>query len=309
MATVGKQNSTNVRKYFKLLAVRAGFALGSLFAPRHAADRAARLFATPFASSRSRARQATPDAEMHCEPVRVGKQTIATYVWGDPATQPYVLLAHGWSSFGLRFQPWVARLRAAGYAVITFDQPGHGASSGDLCTLPEFVDTVRAVGSRFGNAALAIAHSLGGAAMALAQNEHWRADRIVLIAPSVDIGAAVGRFFRFAHVSERLRPLFYAWHTRRTGVDPATLEIHRIVQALAQPCLVVHDLDDRDVPWDEGERYARFWPQARLLTTTGLRHNRIVDDPGVMAQVLRFAAGETVGEHVVSTSNLPFGMA
>src|SRR5262249_51521566 len=120
MASVAfSKNSTIVRKFIELSALRAGFALGSRFAPRRTVDRAARLFATPAASGRKRARAARPDAEMRRESLQVRGETIAMYVWGNPAAQPYALLAHGWSSFGLRFLSWVAKLRALGYAVVT----------------------------------------------------------------------------------------------------------------------------------------------------------------------------------------------
>ena len=40
-----------------------------------------------------------------------------------------------------------------------------------------------------------------------------------------------------------------------------------------------------------------------------LGHNRIADDAGVIASALRFLRGETVGERVVSTADLPYGLA
>jgi pimeloyl-ACP methyl ester carboxylesterase len=292
----------------KLATVRLGFALGSALAPRRTVERAARLFATPFASSRQRARAALPDPAMRRESLIVNGETIASYVWGDPTTQPYVLLVHGWSSFGLRFAPWVAPLRALGLAVVAFDQPGHGHSSGQLSSLPEFADTVRAVGRHYGDAELAIAHSLGGAALALAQDEHWQARRMVLIAPPADMEAAASRYFHLVRLGERLRQPFYAWLLRRTGVNVSQLQMHRHLPALGQPGLIVHDLDDADVPWEEGERYARHWPGARLLTTQGLGHRRVLDAPEVIAAALAFARGECVGKRVVSTPNLPYGL-
>src|SRR5262249_29717382 len=138
----------------KLGLLRCAFALGGRIAPERTVDRAARLFATPFASSRLRARSVNIDEEMRRSEISVANQTMATSVWGDPASQPYALLGHGWSSFALRFLPWVARLRAAGLAVVTFDQPGHGYSTGKLCTLPDFVATIRAIGRCYGNPAL-----------------------------------------------------------------------------------------------------------------------------------------------------------
>lgn len=294
---------------WKLSAVRASFAVGGRLAPQHTVATAARLFSTPFASSRTRARRAQPDQAMLQGELPVSGETIVTYIWGDPATQPYALLAHGWSSFGLRFLPWVKHLRALGLAVVSFDQPGHGRSSGQLCTLPDFVATIQALGRHYGNAALAIGHSLGGAALALAQGEQWQAQRLILIAPAADMEAAAGRFLRFVHVGEHLYQPFFAWLHRRTGIPLQDLQVHRRLPWLGQPGLIVHDLDDRDVPWDEGERYARHWAGARLLTTQGLGHHQVLDAPEVIEAALAFLRGETVGDRVVGSPNLPFGIA
>lgn len=288
----------------KLGSMRLAFALGSRLAPARTVHRAARLFATPFASSRSRAQAVQGDAGMRRGELQIDGEAIATYVWGDPSTQPYALLAHGWSSFGLRFLPWVAKLQALGYAVVTFDQPGHGNSSGKLCTLPEYVATIRAIGQHYGDAALAIGHSLGGAAITLAQHEGWRAHRLILVAPAVDMAAAAGRFFRFVRLGNHLRQPFYAWLQRRTGVSVEQLQVHRHLPALSQPALIVHDLDDEDVPWGEGERYAQYWPGARLLTTQGLGHRRVLDAPEVIEASLAFLRGELVGTRVVGSPNL-----
>lgn len=292
----------------KLTTVRTGFVLGGRIAPQRTVNRAARLFATPFASSRSRAQAAHGDTDMQRGELQVNGETVATYVWGDPATQPYALMAHGWSSFGLRFLPWVAQLRAQGLAVVTFDQPGHGHSSGQLCTLPEFIGTIRAIGAHYGDAALAVGHSLGGAAVTLAQDEAWHADRLILVAPAADMKAATRRFFRFVHLAGYLRPPFYEWLHRRTGVHIDELRVERKLPMLGQPALIVHDLGDADVPWGEGERYAQCSPGARLYTTQGLGHRRVLDAPEVIGAALAFVRGEQVGTRVVGSPDLAFCM-
>lgn len=292
----------------KLTTVRTGFVLGGRIAPKRTVNRAARLFATPFASSRSRAQAAQGDEDMQRGELHVNGETIATYIWGDPSSQPYALLAHGWSSFGLRFLPWVAQLRAQGLAVVTFDQPGHGHSTGKLCTLPEFIATIRAIGDRYGNAALAVGHSLGGAAVTLAQDEAWQAERLILVAPAADMKAATRRFFRFVHLAGYLRQPFYAWLHQRTGVHIDELQLERKLPMLGQPALIVHDLDDADVPWAEGERYAQCWPGARLYTTQGLGHRRVLDAPEVIEAALAFVRGEQVGTRVVGSPDLALCM-
>ena len=293
----------------KLGVLRAGFALGGHLAPRHTVDRAARLFATPSATSRSRARAVQVDSGMERREIVVTNQVIATYVWGDPTQQPYALLVHGWSSFGLRFLPWITRLRAAGFAVVTFDQPGHGYSTGEMCTLPDFINTIHAIGARYGKAALAIGHSLGGAAVTLAQGEQWRAERIVVIAPPSNMEAAAERFMRFMRLGYHLHEQFIGWHEQITGVNVRELDVRRYLPALGQPCLVVHDLDDSDVPWGEGELYARHWQNASLLTTQGLGHHKVLTAPEVIDAALAFARGERVGNRIVASPNLPFGLA
>ena len=301
-----RRTTTNL---LKIGLLRFAFALGSWFAPQRTVDRAARLFATPFASSRSRARAVNIDEEMRRSEISVANQNIATYVWGNPARQPYALLVHGWSSFGLRFLPWVARLRAAGLAVVAFDQPGHGYSTGELCTLPDFVSTIRAIGRFYGNPALAIGHSLGGAALTLAQAEDWHAERIVVIAPTADMEAAAERFMQFMHLGSHLRERFLDWHERATGINVRDLHVRQHLRALGLPCLIVHDLDDFEVPWGEGELYARHWHNSRLLTTEGLGHHRVLDAPEVIDAALAFMHGKRVGERIVASPNLPFGLA
>ncbi|RZA28881.1 MAG: alpha/beta hydrolase, partial [Lysobacteraceae bacterium] len=117
------------------------------------------------------------------------------------------------------------------------------------------------------------------------------------------------RFGRAVGLAQSLRAHLFDEFERRFRIPVAGLQAHVNVPHIARPALVVHDLEDREVPWAEGERYARYWPQARLLTTTGLGHHRIASQPEVIADALRFLAGDVVGERVVSSPNLPFGVA
>lgn len=300
--------STTVRSAVVLALFRGAFRVCSVVAPAIAARRAGRLFGTPQRSTRSRA-GAAPLGNATCGVLEVDGHAIATYAWGDPGVQPYVLFAHGWSSHGTRFLPWVPRLQAAGFAVVAFDQPAHGRSSGQRSTLPEFATTLLAVVRHFGPAAAVVGHSLGGAAVAIALSRGLPAARAILLAPAadpVDASLRFGRLLRLpAHVCRRMMTRFEA----TIGIAFDDLQAHRTAPRIGCPALVVHDLEDREVPWAEGERYARLWPHARLVSTRGLGHNRIVEDEGVVDAALAFLRGEQVGDRVVSSPNLPYGFA
>ena len=306
MSTAFAKISTTVRNIVGLNALRAGFLLGRVLRPDATLQRAARLFSTPFASSRRRA-LAAPTLGAVESRLDVDGLGIATYAWGDPARQPYVLFAHGWSSHGTRIAKWIEPLRSAGYAVVAFDQAGHGRSGGDRTTLPDFACHLMAVARHFGPAAAVIGHSLGGAAAAVALARGLQAERAVLIAPAADPLAAMERFSRFVGLGSAFAARLAAFFEAKTREPIEHLQAHHNAPLIARPALIVHDLEDREVPWCEGERYARYWPQARLLSTTGLGHNRILTDPGVIAAAMSYLDGRAVGQRVVSTPNLPYG--
>lgn len=306
-ATISKI-STIVRNRVTLYVLRLGFLVGSWLAPETTVRRAARLFTTPFKSTRTRA-LAAPKLGVREETLDVDGVAIKTYIWGNPHTQPYVLFAHGWSSHGTRIAPWVAPLQAAGYAVVAFDQAAHGKSSGTQVTLPDFACYLLAVGHHYGPAAAVIGHSLGGAATAIAMARGLKAERAILLAPAADPLAAVDRFSRFVWMAGWLNRRMFAIFENRTMVTAEELQAHTNAPRIGHPALIVHDVEDREVPWSEGERYARYWVNSRLISTRGLGHNRVADDQSVIKLALRFLRGETVGDRVVSSPNLPYGFA
>ncbi len=327
-AVASNRKRTIVRNLVGWHLSRTGFMLGSWLAPGAAVRYADRLFGTPARSSRERALQADlGGAKLEFMPWQ--GERLAVYRWGDLTRQPVVLFAHGWSSFGLRCLAWVQPLRDAGYAVVSFDQVGHGRSSGRRNHLPGFAAALAAVvrhvsamtasGARPAGQdgcdaaprplAALIGHSLGGAAIMLALAEGTRARRAILVAPPADLTAASHRFARFIGLAEHLVRRLLQRFEQRTGVAIDQLRPGIRAPAIATPGLIVHDCADREVPWEEGERYARSWPTARLLSTTGLGHNRIVDDARIIAAGLGFLRGQAVGERVVSSPNLPLGVA
>lgn len=306
--SITPKNSTTVLKNLRYAGLRASFALGGWLLPEATLHRAYDLFGTPLPAARRRARAADRGDALIGELTCAGER-LRTYVWGDPTTEPTVLCAHGWSSYGLCFLPWVTPLRAAGYAVVGFDQIGHGDSSGHRSTLPIFAECVASMGRHYGPLAAVVGHSLGGAAAMLALADGLDAKRAILIAPPADPHEAALRFGNLIGLPGHLAANLSGEFESRTSVPVASLRAHVRVPSIGKPALIVHDVEDREVPWAEGERYARFWADARLLSTCGLGHNRIVGDPGVIDAAMRFLAGDTVGERVVSSPNLPYGFA
>ncbi|RMS41899.1 hypothetical protein ALP66_00838 [Pseudomonas amygdali pv. photiniae] len=159
----------------RLLTLRGTFMLASRILPGPTGRYLARRFVTPQAAGRAEAAAAlSASADVQTGTLELNGIKICTYVWGDPSSQPYVLFSHGWSSYAMRFVGWVPLLRSMGYAVVGFDQPAHGLSSGDISHMPQFVEVLQQVGRHFGKPAAVIAHSLGASSIIFAQEEQWR---------------------------------------------------------------------------------------------------------------------------------------
>lgn len=308
MAAVLPTNSTTVRSSKPMSlpwSLRATVALGNLLAPSRIGRRAEHWFTSPLASSRQRA-EASPLQGAQLSHLDVDGERVALYRWGA-ADRPLVLFSHGWSSFGLRVLPWVPALLEAGYQVASFDQVAHGRSSGRHATLPGFGRVLGAVARHLGPLEAIIGHSLGGAAVGMALHQGAVARRAILIAPPAEAAAAVRRFAARVGLGRRALQAMRQAVVRRAGLPLEQVAVEAQAPSLGIPALIVHDLADREVPWADGERYARRWPDSRLLSVEGLGHHRIVGDGRIIEAGLDFLAGKQVGQRVVGTPNLDCG--
>ncbi|WP_439865687.1 alpha/beta hydrolase [Pseudomonas syringae] len=273
----------------RLLTLRGIFTLASRIVPGMTGRYLARRFITPQAAERAKAAALLSAAQdVQTSTLDLDGIRISTYVWGDPSSQPYVLLAHGWSSYAMRFIAWVPLLRSMGYAVVGFDQPAHGLSAGKISHMTQFVDVQQRVGRHFGKAAAVIAHSLGASSIVFAQEEHWRPERFVLIAPFLAPTDSVLQLFDAVGVSHKVFAPFEGVLHSLTGRRFADYDASTRLPLLDRPALIIHDRRDRETPWEKGARFAALWPGARLFTTDGLGHNRLIDHPSVIAEVMKF---------------------
>jgi pimeloyl-ACP methyl ester carboxylesterase len=61
-----------------------------------------------------------------------------------------------------------------------------------------------------------------------------------------------------------------------------------LAPSMKTPLLVVHDRDDKEVPARVGRSIAEAWPNAALVLTEGLGHQRILRDETVNHFAVRF---------------------
>jgi pimeloyl-ACP methyl ester carboxylesterase len=280
-------NSTIVRSGNGIVPLlRAYFAIASRLIPNVARRQAERLFTQP---PRYAGRAAiTSDARR--DTVVAGTHSLAVWQSG-PVAAPAVLLVHGWGGRGAQMASFVSPLLARGYRVVWFDQPGHGDSSGSNVALPDFARAIEAVARSHGPFVAAVGHSVGAAALGLALRAGLALDRVVFVSAPSSLTEHAHNFARMLGIPPSIRDAMRGHLECRYGIRFS--EIDRIdgLARLRLPALFVHDRDDREVPYAHALRLSERMRDARLTTTYGFGHRRLLREPSVVQAVVDFVAG------------------
>jgi pimeloyl-ACP methyl ester carboxylesterase len=280
---------TELTRPLSLTVMRGALKLLSATAPGVASRVAADLFMTPRRFSAPKREQEVL-AQGTPFTVKLGASTeVRAWRFG---AGPAVLLTHGWEGRGSQLTPFVAPLVERGYSVVTFDAPGHGASPGSRSSLPHFAWALRGVADAIAAdtpAHAIIAHSLGCAAATLALREGLSVNRAVYLAPPLNPVEYTARFGDILGLDDATIRGLQKRIEERFARKWSDYSLGESARTMTTPLLVVHDREDRDTFWSEGAALAEAWPGARLLTTEGLGHRRILRDAGVIEAVVQFA--------------------
>ena len=225
--------------------------------------------------------------------VSVDGRRVVSWRWGSG---PAVILMHGWGGYGAQMQGFVDPLTRAGYQAVIFDAPAHGESGpssigAHRTTIFDFTDALTAVAHETPSIAGVVAHSGGCTAAAWGLRSSCPLDvgKLVFIAP-MGSPARYRKLFQTAlGLSDDVMRRFEASTERQFRFKWSELEVPAMAERMrTPPLLVFHDKDDRETSWAEGAAIADAWPGARLQTTQGLGHNRILRDGGVIDIAVAF---------------------
>ncbi|WP_455205338.1 alpha/beta hydrolase, partial [Kaarinaea lacus] len=253
--------------------------------PALAARQAYRLwFSTPRFKEPSREAQWRQSAEVLSMEHELGP--ISVYRWGQG---PVVVLVHGWSGRGPQLGAFAAPLVKKGFSVVAFDAPGHGQTPGDSTNVFQLADVLTAVNRKYGPATAVVAHSFGVVVSVYAMSQGLGVDKAVCISAPTDPAELMHGFCEFLHIGARSKRLLMQMMQAEFGetVWRDTAARNHAID-FTVPALIIHDENDRDVPWQWGRRLADHWPGSYFMRTKGLGHTRLLRHPNVVNAVVDF---------------------
>ena len=258
--------------------------------PGRVADRAWRVWGRTWRFPvKPRERQWLAEAER--PPLEYLGRPLAVYVWGEPG--PTVMLVHGWNGHAGQLGGFVAPLVAAGYRVVAFDAPGHGASHGHHTDIYAYTGAIDAVAERYGPLEGLIAHSYGAVCAAMSLRVGLIVRRAVFVAAPARYQDLVERYLQGMRFHPAVQEAFRHRLFRAYGRDAwQRFSVIENVARVHTRGLVIHDRNDRIAPPDQAEAIAAAWPRAHVHWTEGLGHFRILADPAVNQVAADFIGGQ-----------------
>ncbi|MDF1729467.1 MAG: alpha/beta fold hydrolase [Sulfitobacter sp.] len=207
---------------------------------------------------------------------------------------------HGWGSRATAMLGIAKQFIRAGAEVVLYDGPGSGLTEAPISLLPHSWQVMEDLEQQVGPFDVVVGHSFAGitAAHVLAAGKLPSCKALVTIgSPNSledltelvlrDRGIPVGFLNYFNEQSRRLagKPM------SELGIVAALSEL----RAGQLQYLCLHDYEDKEVPVAHADEIERALAWAKVERTSGLGHNRILNDAELQARVRRFADGALLG--------------
>lgn len=212
------------------------------------------------------------------------RHTIVTWSWGHQG--PRVLLVHGWESRASHWHAWVHPLLRAGFQVTAVDNLAHGASTGDAANALLWGQGLIAIQQAFGPIHATIGHSAGSAATLYAFAHGLKVDASVHISGPSSLRRVATGFALAMGLAREDIAAFRIGLEAQLGFPMAEMDIPALQAGLRHPALILHDPQDKEVPFTESLALNGAWPLSQLISVEGVGHRRILRSPEVIAQVV-----------------------
>lgn len=274
--------------------IRFYFALVSPILPSLAVYSAHRLFHSPVNSKRKNQNEIEVEAPKKFFVYLDDETKLQAYRWGKEYN-PTVLLVHGWSTTTRSMTNFLDLLLKHNYQVISYDALRHGESEGKFSDLAGWADSVHAVMQNIGEVECIVAHSFGTAAVTVASKLGLKTQKLIFIAPIADMSAVAHKVGKNLGIPTKIidKMHTYTWEHNEKSFTKYGEDWEMLLHSNYQvPTLIFHDKEDREIGIEHSELLCKRWPWAKLISTEGLGHRKILDDKSVAIRVLSFIQGK-----------------
>ena len=211
---------------------------------------------------------------------------IVVYAYGN--SNKKILLVHGWSGRGTQLVKIADAFLENGYATISFDAPAHGKSGTKTTLMLEFIQSILEVEKQHGPFEFAVGHSLGGMSILNAVKKGLLVKKVALIGSGNSVINIVNTFIEKIGLPNKVAVLMKDNFEKKYHLEMESFSAYIAARDVKIPVLVIHDIDDEDIPVSESYHLAENLYNKEILITNNLGHRKILGDSKVIEKIVEF---------------------
>lgn len=210
------------------------------------------------------------------ETIHYNNDVIQTYIWQGNET--VVLLIHGWESNSSRWKKMLPHLKKSGCTIIAIDGPAQGLSSGKELTIIKYAEFIDVVSKKYQPHYL-IGHSMGGKTSLYYQYKYQNPTikKIVTLGAPSDFAVILNNFTSLLSLNSKIKKSLEKKYTAFLKMELDQISSKEFASRIDAKGLIVHDIEDEIVLFEEGKKIAKSWKDVQFIETKGLGH-KLHDD-------------------------------
>ena len=270
--------------------VKVKFKILSALSPKLAAKEALSLFQKPhFKKMREREKDFfTKARELR---IKNEGEDIILYALGDEKGKA-VLLVHGWDSNPGSMSGIADELVKNGFYVLAFNVPAHGVSrlkKTNMLDTSELIIKVLDTYKHLGRFSF-VTHSFGSGAVSFALNKSKiKVDKLVFVTSPDKLVDVFKDFADFLGLNSSAFKYMISITEERFNMSFEQMQISKLIQKVDyNGFLIIHDKEDKVLPFENAQRIHSLNPQSILYATNSKGHYRILWDKDVLKKIASF---------------------
>jgi pimeloyl-ACP methyl ester carboxylesterase len=214
--------------------------------------------------------------DAHLESIQDNGDIIQTYIWKGNET--IIVLIHGWESNSSRWKKMLPYLKKSGSTIIAIDGPAQGLSSGKEMTVPKYAEFVSIVCQKY-QPNYIIGHSMGGKTCLYYQYKYQNPNlqKIVLLGAPCEVIIIFQNFINLLSLNSKISKALVEKYEAFFNIKLEDFNAKVFTKEITAKGLIVHDVEDKVVLFEEGKKIAQAWKGSEFIETKGLGH-KLHDD-------------------------------
>ena len=208
----------------------------------------------------------------HKETFQHNEHHFQTYTWAGNDTK--ILLVHGWESNSARWEKTLHQLQKSGSTIIALDAPAHGQSSGKEFNVPLYAEFINKAVQKY-QPVIIIGHSIGGAACVYHQYlfPNTSINKMVILGAPSDLKTLIDNYIQMLSLNRKMFTLLEKRYLENFNFKLEDFSGATFAEQINIEGIIAHDITDKIVSFQEGQKIARNWKKGRFIETTGLGHS------------------------------------